>query len=152
LEAVIEQRRLKQAEEEEARLVTLRGTSPVEDLKRVLDEVSGRPRLVKRTIVASPMGPEEYIDAPNKSSLSRDIAIDWLKKQEFYARKLRTFEKDRTSFMMTPSLAIKTLSIELCKAIDEGNDSRNLEGNAPNIMRDHGIQHETERNLTFMLL
>ncbi|EQC41200.1 hypothetical protein SDRG_01176 [Saprolegnia diclina VS20] len=84
---------------------------------------------VQRRIVASP---SRALLVPARKKVGGERTTDaitaWFQRQEYYLRKRRVAESDRATYLATPSLAIKSISIEMLKTLQANDDALQLEG------------------------
>ncbi|OQR85042.1 hypothetical protein ACHHYP_12402 [Achlya hypogyna] len=125
IESIVEARQARETISEAMAVEVPPSPSFVDALEVALHEMAAQ--TVERRIVASP----ERAGRPRsrvQSAAKDDAVTAWYKKQEFYLRKRRIAESDRATYMATPSLAIKTLCVEMLKILQSNDDALQLEG------------------------
>ncbi|OQS03531.1 Multidrug/Oligosaccharidyl-lipid/Polysaccharide (MOP) Flippase Superfamily [Thraustotheca clavata] len=94
--------------------------SLVDSIENALNQMQAQ--TIQRTIVASP----EISRKGSKTRLERnELSVNWLKKHEYYLRKERIVQVDLSSYLVSPSLSIRSICIDLCKLTQ--NDQENLQ-------------------------
>ncbi|KDO35068.1 hypothetical protein SPRG_01132 [Saprolegnia parasitica CBS 223.65] len=83
---------------------------------------------VQRRIVASPSRPVMALDGRRNKAPAERSREAWFQKQEYYLRKRRVAESDRATYLTTPSLAIKPISIEILRTLQSNDDALQLQG------------------------
>ncbi|KAH9127607.1 hypothetical protein LEN26_002856 [Aphanomyces euteiches] len=114
---------------------TTAASPAVETVKRFLHAMPHN--RVQRRIVSQPMRAFQDETMPMRrraddkddatAAAETEMSIAWLKKQAYLTRKGRAVEQDHAAFLARPTPAMRSLHVELTRAIDASDDARDLE-------------------------